>query len=114
MRRQSLGVLLVAVIAIAAFGAGYLVRGIGGVHATMYVGDGHVGADQATFEAAGTYFGMDASVAWTDDTGTYHDGGWPSCLPKEQVVSGVRFAGATIWSGDIGQARVTWVDCQVH
>lgn len=110
-----LTVLMVAgavLIAAGAFGAGYgLARG-GAEQVPIYTADGHVGADQASFTVGDTTYGFESSVAWRDSTGAEHPGGWPSCLPKLQTVTDVRFAGADLRYGSSGSALVVWVDCQ--
>ena len=99
-------------VAFALFGAGYLARGHDATHPTVFVGDGYVGADQASFQVGDTWFGFQSSVSWTDSSGSFHDSGWPACLPRIQAVTGVRFEGATLWAGNTGFSSVVWVDCQ--
>ncbi len=110
-RQQLIGVVVVAAV-VAAFGAGYLVGGGVAAHPPVYVADGYVGADQASFEVGDTTYGFESTVSWTDSAGAFHDGGWPDCLPKLQQVKGVRFAASTVWFGNVGVAHVQWVDCQ--
>ena len=98
-------------VAVAVFGAGYLAGGTAATHPTVYVGDGYVGADQATFQVGDTSYGFNSSVSWTDSAGSFHDRGWPACLPKVHEVKGVHFAGAVIWAGGVGLSSVVWVDC---
>ena len=81
-------------------------------HPSVLIGDGYVGADQASLQVGDTWYGFRSSVSWTDEAGSQHDSGWPACLPKLQIVTGVRFVGATVWAGNVGQAQVVWVDCQ--
>jgi hypothetical protein len=114
LNRRTLGALIALVIVVAAFGAGYRVATVNAERAPVYTGQGYVGADQATFESGDTFYGFTSSVAWTDETGSFHDSGWPACLTKLQEVSSVRFAAQTIWVGQIGTAQVVWVDCQAH
>jgi hypothetical protein len=110
-RWQPLVVLVVAVAVVAAFGAGYIVAGANGAHPLVYTAGGQVGEDQASFQVGDTTYGFEDSVAWTDSTGSFHDGGWPDCLPKLQAVTGIRFAATTLWVGNVGVAKVLWVDC---
>jgi len=111
-KQRTLAVLAAVVITLTVFGAGYAVGDNRATHPPVYTGDGYVGADQASFQVGDMWYGFRSSVAWTDQTGNWHDSGWPVCLPKLQTVSGVRFVGTTIWAGNIGQAQVIWVDCQ--
>ncbi|HEY8439337.1 MAG TPA: hypothetical protein VIK65_12065 [Candidatus Limnocylindrales bacterium] len=84
--------------------------GVFGLHVPTSVGAGYVGEKVATLEADGTSYGVRDSVAWRDTSGSYHESGWPSCLSPGDV-NGVRFSGATIWTGDSGSATVLFVDC---
>ena len=113
-KQRTLAVLAAVVVTLTAFGVGYAVGGNNATHPPVFVADGHVGADQASFQVGDTTYGFESSVSWTDSTGSYHPDGWPACLPKLQTVSAVRFAGATLWAGSVGQAQVVWVDCQTH
>jgi hypothetical protein len=101
---------LLAVVLV--FGAGYWVGGERALHLPTYIGDGYVGADQASFQVGDTWYGFESSVAWTDGSGAEHSEGWPACLPKLHDVKHVRFAGAVMWHGGSGEATVVWVDCQ--
>jgi hypothetical protein len=113
-RRRSLGALVALLIVGAAFAAGYRVGGDSAAHPPVYIADGHVGADQASFQVGDTTYGFDSSVSWTDSAGSFHDSGWPGCLPKLQLVTGVRFAAAALWVGQVGVSPVVWVDCRSH
>ncbi len=111
---RTLGALAALLIAVCAFGAGFWVRGDGAGRPPVYTADGYVGADVATFSVGDTAFGFRHSVAWTDSAGTFHESGWPECLPKVQAVTGVRFAAEVLWVGQVGWSQVIWVDCQSH
>ena len=102
------------VVAVALFGSGYATGNHAASHPTVLVGDGDVGADQATLQVGDTYYGFRSSVSWTDSAGSFHDQGWPACLPRLQAVTGVRFEGATLWAGNVGFTSVVWVDCQAQ
>jgi hypothetical protein len=102
-----------AVLAVAlSFAAGYLVRDASHPGLTTYTASGYVGADVASFQVGDTTYGFRSSVAWTDRAGTEHDGGWPDCLPRLKSVQGVKFGGAVVWHGNVGEALVLWVDCR--
>jgi hypothetical protein len=103
------GVLLIAVVA---FAAGYWVGSDRATHLPIYTADGYVGANQASFQVGDTWYGFESTVSWTDSGGTFHDDGWPECLPQLQEVKGVRIAAAVLWVDGIGVSRVVWVDCQ--
>jgi hypothetical protein len=111
-RPWTLAVVAAVLITVAAFGAGFAFGNNAASHPTVLTGDGYVGADQASLEASGRWYGFRSSVRWTDGSGAYHEAGWPACLPRLQSVTGIRFAGATLWAGNVGSADVIWVDCQ--
>jgi hypothetical protein len=111
-KQRTLAVLAAVVIILTVFGVGYASGNISATHPPALTGDGYVGADQASFQVGETWYGFRSSVAWTDEAGSWHDTGWPVCLPKLQAVTGVRFVGTTIWAGNVGQTQVIWVDCQ--
>jgi NO-binding membrane sensor protein with MHYT domain len=106
--------LLGVLIAVAAFGAGVWIGRDSGTHPAVYTGDGYVGADVATFQVGDTGYGFRSSVSWMDSAGSFHASGWPDCLVKLQAATGVRFAGATLWFGQVGISQVVWVDCQTQ
>ena len=111
-KRSIVGALAALVVAIAMFGAGFLVGANAASHPAVLIGDGYVGADQATFQVGDTSYGFNSSVSWTDSAGSFHDRGWPECLPRIQSVTGVRFEVTTFWAGNVGLTPVVWVDCQ--
>ena len=111
-KRSMVGALAALLVAIAMFGAGCLVGGNAAAHPAVLIGDGYVGADQATFQVGDASYGFNSSVSWTDSAGSFHDHGWPECLPKTQPVKGVRFEVAKFWAGNVGLEPVVWVDCQ--
>ena len=94
------------------FALGFSVRGLGRIDLSIYTASGYVGADQASFQVGDTTYGFVSSVPWTDQAGSEHPDGWPACLPKLQTVSGIRFGGAIVWHGTVGEALVLWVDCR--
>ena len=113
-KQRTLAVLAIVFVTLTAFGVGYAVGGNNATHPPVFVADGHVGADQASFQVGDTWYGFDSSVSWTDSAGSFHDSGWPECLPMLQEVTRVRFAATTTWVGQVGVAHVVWVDCQNH
>ena len=67
----------------------------------------------------GWTYGAEGSVPqWIDETGTFHDGGWPSCLRPPSLSSSrarrvpVRFAETTVRADDVGLRAVVMVDCR--
>jgi len=105
-------VVVVAAVAIAAFGAGVVAGagGVVGVRPQLLTGDGYAGDHVATLTVGGDSYGARSSVPWRDASGSEHDGGWPECLAMGSV-AGVHFTGAVVWHGDSGQAMILWVDC---
>lgn len=111
MSRRWMAVAAVAALALS-FGLGYAARATEHPGLTIYQANGQVGADVASFQVGDMTYGFRSSVAWTDRAGTEHDGGWPDCLPRLQSVEEVRFGGAVVWHGNVGEALVLWVDCR--
>ena len=111
-RQRTLTVVAAALLLIVAFGGGYAAGENSATHPSVSIGDGYVGADQASFQVGDTWYGFRSSVSWTDEAGSLHDSGWPACLPKLQTVTGVRFVGTMVWADNVGSAQVVWVDCR--
>ena len=111
-KQRMVTVVAAAVLMIAVFGGGYAAGEKSATHPDVLTGAGYVGADEASFQVGDTWFGFRSSVSWTDQAGSWHDYGWPACLPKLQTVSDVRFVGTTVWAGGIGSTQVVWVDCR--
>lgn len=109
MKRRPIWLLGAVLVVAVVFAAGWLARGLAGPR--IYVGSGHVGDAVATLFVGEDAYGFRSSVNWTDSRGSFHDGGWPDCLPRLQDVSGIRFAGETQWIGNIGTDEVVWIDC---
>ena len=109
MRRPASWVLGGILVVALAFGAGWLARDRAGPR--ILVGSGSMGDAVATLFVGEDAYGFRSSVNWTDSHGTFHDGGWPDCLPPLHEVSGIRFAGETQWIGGIGTDEIVWVDC---
>jgi hypothetical protein len=105
---------LAVVVGVAVFGAGIWLGSYLTTHPQVQVADGSTGDNVASFEVGGTTYGFRSSVTWTDAQGAWHEGGWPDCLPKQQAVKGIHLAVATLWTGDVGEAQVLWVDCRPH
>ena len=96
-----------------AFAFGWLARGW--ARPPVLVGSGYVGQDVATLFVGNDAYGVRGSVNWTDAHGSFHDHGWPDCLPRLQAVSGIRFTGGTVPVGDgsgvTAVDEVFWLDC---
>lgn len=114
MNRKLLTALAGVLIAVAAFGAGYRIGGDRGMHLPIYSADCQTGVHMGTCRIGDGSYGIDESVFWTDSSGSFHDRGWPDCLPDVQEVKGVRVAATVVWVGDFGVSQVLWVDCQTH
>ncbi len=72
----------------------------------------HVGDAQASATGDGRTFGFNGEVPWVDASGSWHDAGWPSCLPR-RAETRVTFGGATVYGPTgVGSARILWVDCR--
>ncbi|HEY7936332.1 MAG TPA: hypothetical protein VID26_04300 [Candidatus Limnocylindrales bacterium] len=113
MRKRLVAVAAALAVAVVVFLSGLALgsTGVAGVRPATLTGDGYVGQQVASFQSGGTFYGFRASVPWRDASGSEHDGGWPACLTPLTTVEGVRFTGAVVWAGAVGQATVLWVDC---
>ena len=101
-----------AIVILLAFAGGFWVGGERATHLPVLIGDGVVGEDVATFQVGDVSYGFRADIAWRDRGGVEHAGGWPDCLPKLTEVKALRFSATTLWYGNVGSARMVWVDCQ--
>jgi hypothetical protein len=111
-RQRFLGGLAAVLIAAAAFGIGDRVGSDGATRPPVLVGDGYVGSDVALFQVGDTVYGFRSSVNWTDSAGSYHDQGWPACLPQLEAVTGVHFVAQTVWADGTAATDIVWVDCR--
>ena len=74
-------------------------------------GQAYVGNHMASIKADGTYYGLRDSVAWTDESGTFHDDGWPTCL-KMGASPTVRFETARVKVEGTSFDAVVYLDCR--
>ena len=111
-RRRILAIVGGLVLVVSGFAVGWTARDAAAVGAPVFVGSGRTGDEVATFFVGDAAYGFRSSVSWTDASGSFHEGGWPDCLPHLTDVPHVRFAGMTIWAGGIGTDQVVWVDCR--
>ncbi|MGD0248662.1 MAG: hypothetical protein ABSB75_06370 [Candidatus Limnocylindrales bacterium] len=114
MPRKWLAVVGLALLltAAGAFVVGYRIGGDRAIHITIYTGDGRTSDDMASLQVGDRFYAFRSNVAWTDSTGSFHEDGWPECLPKGSDVKNVRFAAAVLWVGDVGISPILWVDCR--
>ena len=100
------------VLALAAFGVGVFVGSLGliGVRPPLMLGDGYAGERQVSITVGDTVYGASDSVAWRDAGGSEHMDGWPDCL-HPGTVSRIPIRAAVVWSDNVGQAQILWVDC---
>jgi hypothetical protein len=113
---KTLAVALVIILAVAgAFGAGYLIRGNDGLHPAIYTADrcDAVEGGGSCF-VGGTAYGFDYPPTWTDNSGVFHQNGWPACLLPGTSVKGLRIAADWMYVGPGAQTYVFWVDCENH
>lgn len=94
-------------------GVGY-VLGHSGAGIQWREGSAYVGEGQASIGSDDWQYGISQSVAWIDETGSHHEGGWPKCLevPAGTTVEGVRFASVNVDADGLGWREVVLVDCQ--
>lgn len=102
---------LVAVLLAAT--VGYLAGRSQGQQVQVLRGTAQVGDHVASIQAGDWGYGFSDSVPWYDAAGSWHDGGWPDCLPQESQVAGLRFAATTVTLPDgSGFRPVVYVDCR--
>ena len=98
---------------LAALVVGYLV----GAHRTSVTnvvsGTAQVGDRVATITTDGYSYGINQSVAWIDAAGSFHEDGWPSCLPSPSTTLDVTFGWTLVTYPDGTSGRqVAYVDCR--
>ena len=72
----------------------------------------YAGDRQVSATADGVTYGVSGDVPWVDASGSYHDNGWPECVPF-RTQSRITFGGAVIYGPTrTGSARIVWVDCR--
>jgi hypothetical protein len=90
---------------------------LGGEHGrdrlTVRHGVAQVGLNQASVKVGGWWYGINASVPWVDDTNSWHESGWPTCLAPVGSAVAITFGEITV-TGPDGQSwrQVAWVDCR--
>lgn len=114
MRKRLVPIAAASAVAVVVFLAGIALGATGVIGfrpAVMTADGGYVGQETATLTVGDTSYGFHASVPWRDSNGAEVGRGWPACLTPFSDPKGVRFTGAVVWSGSVGQAEVLWVDC---
>jgi hypothetical protein len=56
-------------------------------------------------------YGFTGEVWWIDETGAWHEGSWPSCLPVGEEVT-VRFAAVPVSIDGLNWREVVALDCR--
>lgn len=70
------------------------------------------GDAQVSSTVDGVTYGVSGEVAWVDASGSYHENGWPACVPL-RTQSRITFGGAWIYGPtQVASARIVWVDCR--
>ena len=103
------------VAALSVLGLGLLVGVVLGVrlagpqtlHGLAHSAEGAISA-----EADGWTYGIPLDVAWTDQTGSWHDRGRPACLPPSSADIPISFQAVGATAGGVGWRGVVWVDCR--
>ena len=82
--------------------------------ATVLRGVATVGYHEATVIVAGWAYGIEGTgVPWIDQQGTWHYGGWPTCLGGPGRTAEITFGEVPVSMPGGGITRqVTWVDCR--
>ena len=81
---------------------------------TILRGMATVGYQEASVITAGWVYGIEGTgVPWIDQEGTWHFGGWPTCLGGPGRAVEITFGEVPVSMPDGGTARqVVWVDCR--
>jgi hypothetical protein len=70
------------------------------------------GDRQASATVEGITYGFSDSVAWVDSSGSWHEAGWPACVPSRSQLQ-VTFGGAVVYGlTGAGSYQMVWVDCR--
>ena len=106
-------VVLGAVIAVAVAGLVGFALGTRNSPTTHLTGQANVGNGVASIRSDGTYYGVSESVPWIDDTGSFHDDGWPECFGKPGTTTRVGFGITPVTVLDAADfTSVVYVDCR--
>ena len=71
-----------------------------------------MGGGGGSIVTTGWTYGFSSDVAWTDASGSWHDGGTPACLPPLSSRDGVRFASVDVTVDGATWRPVVWIDCR--
>jgi hypothetical protein len=70
------------------------------------------GDTQVSASIDGVTYGISSGVSWVDASGSWHEGGWPACVPPRSQVR-MTFGGAVLFGPTgAGSYQVLWVDCR--
>ena len=70
------------------------------------------GDRQVSATVDGITYGFSDSVAWVDSSGSWHEAGWPACVPSRSQLL-VTFGGAVVFGPTgAGGYQMVWVDCR--
>src|SRR2546430_2100012 len=70
------------------------------------------GDRQVSATVDGITYGFSDSVAWVDSSGSWHEAGWPACVPSRSQLL-VTFGGAVVFGPTgAGSYQMVWVDCR--
>ncbi len=93
-------------------GGGYLL-GTRQPDVTVLTGTFYVGAQMASGQVDGWWYGMEADVSeWEDAAGIWHEDGWPDCLNRVGSDQTITFGYVPVsLSGGVSWREVVWVSC---
>lgn len=107
---------LAAAAGVAVLGAGaglFAAQSAAPADLTWQEGPAEVGVAAMTVQVDGWEYAAAGSVPrWVDEAGTWHDGGWPTCLPTGPGTVTVRFAAARVAVDGAETRPVVAVDCR--
>jgi hypothetical protein len=72
----------------------------------------NAGDSQVSATVDGVTYGVSGDVPWVDASGSWHEQGWPACVPPRSQPR-VTFGGAVVFGPTgAGSYRMLWVDCR--
>ena len=103
-----------AAAAIAAVFLGACLAGSANSNVTVRSGTAYVTDYQASIigDGDGWVYDLPSNVSWTDSSGTWHEGGQPSCLPDAGKTGPVKFAATEVTVNGFTWRPVVWISCQ--
>jgi hypothetical protein len=117
--RQSVGALvslaiIVGIAATVGYGIGVRVGAGPRMSETKVFRDipAYAGDNQVSATVDGVTYGVSGAVPWLDALGSWHEAGWPACVPPRSQLR-ITFGGALVLGPTgTGGYQMLWVDCR--